>query len=210
MRIRFAGVIPMYGRDTYLHAHGRMIGRLFDRITVVDGHGAEFDIGELTTYLNDAIILAPSMLLTPSTTWTGVDSKSFDVKLDDGGRSVTGRVFIDDAGAPIDFSTTDRFAAMPTGPVRAEWRTPVQNWQSTEGWMLPGHMSAVWRLPDGDLPYFKGSFVPSSLQVNLTPSCRRGAMSTTVDPDATRTRDDLPTNSRDSDTRHAATVTDPR
>jgi hypothetical protein len=169
MRIRFAGVIPMYGRDTYLAGHGRMTGKLFDHFTVADGQGPEFDIGELTTYLDDAIMLAPSMLLMPSTTWTEVDGHSFDVTLLDAGRSVTGRVFIDDTGAPFDFSTTDRFAALPSGLVRAEWRTPVQNWQSIDGRVVPGLVSALWRLPGGDLPYIKGGFVPDSLALNISP-----------------------------------------
>jgi hypothetical protein len=169
MRIRFAGVIPMYGRDTYLRGHGRMIGKLFGRVTVVDGQGPEFDIGELTTYLNDAIMLAPSMLLTPATTWTEVDGHSFDVTLADVGRSVTARVFVDESGAPYDFSTTDRFAALPSGLLRAEWRTPMQNWQPAGGRMLPGQVSAIWRFPDRDLPYVRGSFVSTSLQVNVPP-----------------------------------------
>ena len=115
---------PDVGRDTYLNGHGRMVGRLFDLVTIVDGRGPEFDIGELTTYLNDAILIAPSMLLGPATTWREVDDDSFDVTLTDAGRSVTGRVFVDKRGAPNDFSTTDRFADLPDGLVRAEWRTP--------------------------------------------------------------------------------------
>jgi hypothetical protein len=169
MRIRLAGIIPMYGRDTYLRGHGRMIGKLFDHFTVVDGQGPEFDIGELTTYLNDAIMLAPSMLLTPSTTWSEVDANSFEVTLVDAGRTVTARVFIDHEGAPFDFSTTDRFAALPSGLVRAEWRTPVQDWQSHNGRAVPGKVSAAWRLPDGDLPYIKGAFIANSLQLNTRP-----------------------------------------
>jgi hypothetical protein len=169
MRIRFAGIIPMYGRDTYLGEHGRMTGKLFDHVTVVDAQGPEFDIGELTTYLNDAIMLAPSMLLMPSTTWTEVDGHSFDVTLDDAGLSVTGRVFVDDTGTPVDFSTTDRFAALPSGLVRAEWRTPVLNWQSNGSRMVPGQVIALWRLADGDLPYIKGTFISNSLQLNIPP-----------------------------------------
>ena len=46
------------------------------------------------------------------------------MSLSDAARTVTGRVFIDDRGAPRDFSTTDRFADLPGGLVRAEWRTP--------------------------------------------------------------------------------------
>ena len=96
MRLRFAHVLPMIGRDTYLHGRGHMLGKLLDRIVVVDGSGAEFDTGELTTYLNDAILLAPSMLLGPATSWRAIDDGSFEVSLTDDGRTVTGRVFLDE------------------------------------------------------------------------------------------------------------------
>ncbi|HET6918284.1 MAG TPA: DUF6544 family protein [Jiangellaceae bacterium] len=80
MRQRFAGVVPLVGSDTYLDGHGRMLGKLLDRIVVADGQGSEFDVGELTTYLNDAILLAPSMLLGPATSWLAVNDGSFDVR----------------------------------------------------------------------------------------------------------------------------------
>jgi len=75
------------------------------------GEGEEFDIGELTTYLNDALFIAPSFLLRPEVTWAEIDAVTFDVTLRDAGRSVTGRVFLDEQGAPVDFATTDRFVA---------------------------------------------------------------------------------------------------
>jgi hypothetical protein len=68
MRIDFAGVLPMFGVDLHQAGHGRMRGKLLGMITVADGPGAEFDLGELTTYVNDALMLAPSMLLTPAIT----------------------------------------------------------------------------------------------------------------------------------------------
>jgi hypothetical protein len=171
MRLRVAGVVPMIGRDTYLDGHGRMVGKLLDHLTVVDGRGDEFDIGELTTYLNDAILLAPSMLLSPATTWTGVDAQSFDVTLCDSGHCVTARVFVDERGAPYDFTTTDRFAALPGGLVRAEWRTPVPTWETVNGRQLPGPFSAVWHFPSKPpLPYIRGRLTPSSITFNVPPS----------------------------------------
>ncbi len=163
MRLRFAGFIPMVGKDTYVDGRGRMLGKLLDLVTVADGEGEEFDIGELTTYLNDALLLAPSMLLGAATTWTGVDDRSFDVSLTDAGRTVTGRVFVDERGAPVDFSTTDRFADLPGGPTRTEWRTPVQRWDEVDGRLLPGPFGAVWHLPDGPLPYIEGVIDRSSI-----------------------------------------------
>jgi hypothetical protein len=45
----------------------------------------------------------------------------------------------------------------------------VQNWQTIDGRVVPGQVSALWRLPDGDLPYIKGTFVSNSLEVNIPP-----------------------------------------
>jgi hypothetical protein len=167
MRLRFAGVVPMIGSDTYLDGHGRMLGKLLDRIVVADGKGSEFDVGELTTYLNDAVLMAPSMLLGLTTSWSAVDDGSFDVSLTDAGRTVTARVFVDERGAPYDFSTTDRYADLPGGMVRAQWRTPVRGWELVHGRSLPGQVEAVWQLPDGPFPYFTGRL--SHLTRNVPP-----------------------------------------
>src|SRR5829696_702685 len=115
MRIDFAGVLPMFGLDTYQAGHGRMHGKLFGLITVADGSGPEFDISELTTYVNDAVMFAPSMLLTPAVSCTAVDDHSFEVSISDKGISATSRVFVDAQGRMVDFSTTDRWAALPAG-----------------------------------------------------------------------------------------------
>jgi hypothetical protein len=175
MRLRFAHLVPMVGQDTYLRGRGRMLGKLLDRVTVADGEGDEFDVGELTTYLNDAVLLAPSMLLGLDTEWRGVDERTFDVALTDSGRTVTGRVFLDDRGAPVDFSTTDRFADLPGGLARAEWRTPVQTWEVVGGRPLPGRLGAVWNLPDGPLPYVEGRFVADSVAFSVPPVSAAGA-----------------------------------
>jgi hypothetical protein len=170
MRLTFAKVIPMVGADTYLGGRGRMLGKVFDRITVADGEGEPFDIGELTTYLNDLLLLAPAMLLDLPVTWTPVDDRSFDVALTDAGRIVSGRVFLDEQDAPLDFSTTDRFADIDGTQVRAEWRTPVRGWtRHADGRPVPAWFGATWHLPDGPLPYIEGRVDPASLAFDVDP-----------------------------------------
>jgi hypothetical protein len=170
MRIRFAHLIPMLGVDTYLDGHGKMLGKLLGIVTVADGNGEEFDIGELTTFLNDAVLISPTFLLQPAVTWAEVDNDTFDVTLADAGRSVTARVFLNERGAPVDFSTTDRFAALPGGLQRAEWRTPVSGWTNIDGRSWPGSVAAVWHLPDGEFPNVEGGFDPASVVFNAPPS----------------------------------------
>ena len=63
----------------------------------------------------------------------------------------------------------DRFADLPDGLVRAEWRTPVSTWETIDGRPIPGPSSAVWHLPQGPLPYIEGRFVPGDVSFNATP-----------------------------------------
>jgi hypothetical protein len=169
MRIRFAGVVPLFGWDTYVGGYGRMHGKLLGLVTVVDGHGDEFDIGELVTYLNDAVLMAPSMLLTPATAWSHVDDSSFDLSLTDSGRTVTARVFLDERAAPCNFSTTDRFASMPGGLIRAEWTTPVNGWRIVDGRPLPERVSVIWHLPEGPFTYGEFRFAAGGVAYNVAP-----------------------------------------
>jgi hypothetical protein len=170
MQLALAGVLPVTVRDTYVRGQGRMLARAFDAIHVVDGQGYEIDVGELVTYLNDAILMAPSLLLGPETTWAQVDQGSFDVTLHDGALGVTARVWIDERGAATDFSSKDRFFDTPAGKrVRTEWRTPVSGWQDIGGRKLPTHAQAVWHLPNGPFAYADFTMDPSRIAFNVPP-----------------------------------------
>ena len=136
---------------------------------MADGSGLEFDVSELTTYLNDALMFAPSMLLTPAVTWAPVDDYSFDVTMLDGRISATSRAFLDQQGRMVDFSTTDRWAALPGGLTRACWTTPIDGWMDHQGRWLPTGGHAIWHLDTGDLEYVHGRFIPESVEFNVPP-----------------------------------------
>lgn len=100
LRLGMYGVIPVLARDTCLAGQGRMLVRGLDWITLQDARGPALDEGELVTYLNDAVLFAPSQLLAPNASLTAVDDGSFDVSLTDRGRTVGARVYVDPEGAP--------------------------------------------------------------------------------------------------------------
>jgi len=187
MRIDFARIVPMVGHDTYLDGHGAMKGKVLGLATVADGSGPEFDIGELVTYLNDAVVLAPSMLLDERTTWTGVDEDSFMITLTDRANTVTAQVFVDVDGSPRDFATEDRWYDGPDGLVRARWTTPFEGWVTSDGRPSLTSAQAIWDLADGALPYIEGTFEPDTVRRNATPGAiqrndrRPAAIPTTAD-----------------------------
>jgi hypothetical protein len=171
MRIDVAGIVPMFGIDTYLAGRGRMYGKVLGLVTVADGTGPEFDRGELVTYLNDALLLAPSMLLGPATEWRPVDDRAFDIDLTDAGNTVTARVLVDEAGRLVDFRTEDRWYAGVDPPVRTPWTTPIDGWTALpDGRPIPAGATAVWHLPEAELAYVWGRFEPATIEFNVSPT----------------------------------------
>jgi len=170
MRIDFAKVVPMVGRDTYLGGKGIMHGKLLDLITVAHSAGPETDMSELVTYLNDAVLMAPSMLLRPNISFAAVDDDSFEVTLVDSGQTVTARVFLNHDWRPVNFSTTDRYADLPGGLVRAEWTTPIDGWQPDGDRFIFTRGSAIWNLPEGPLSYLEFALSPGGVRYNVAPA----------------------------------------
>jgi hypothetical protein len=170
MQLTLAPLLPVTVRDNYVHGHGTMSAKAFDLFRVADGQGYEIDVGELVTYLNDAILMAPSLLLGPETTWNELDANAFEATLRDGPLRVSARVWLDERGAPTDFSTTDRFFDTQDGQrVRTEWRTPVSGWQLAGRRHLPTRAQAVWRLPNGPFAYADFSMDPDRIAFNVAP-----------------------------------------
>ncbi|MFO0627652.1 MAG: DUF6544 family protein [Polyangiales bacterium] len=171
MRLRVKGVLPTYVRDTYVHGRGRMLGRALDLVPVVDDASEAVTVGECVTWLNDAVLLAPSMLLGPGVTFAAVDDGAFDVRLTDAGHAVQARVRVDSCGAVTDFITDDRFY-LPPGekgpPRRMTWRTPVDGWRAEGGRQRFTRAQAVWELPEGPLTYADFTLDPGAIHVNPT------------------------------------------
>jgi hypothetical protein len=99
-----------------------------------------------------------------------VDDHSFDVTLVDAGQTVTARVFLGDDGRPVNFSTTDRYADLPGGLVRAEWTTPIDGWQPDGDRFTFTRGSAIWNLPEGPLSYLDFSMSPGDVRYNVAPA----------------------------------------
>lgn len=173
MRIDVAGAVPMFGVDRYEDGAGHMDGKLLGLVSVAHGEGPEFDLGELVTWVNDAALLAPAMLLDRRAEWKFVDERSFDVVVTDGPNVVSARLILGEDDRLVDFVTDDRWYAGVDPPRRTRWHTPIDEWTTApDGRLFPGRCTATWRLPEGDLAYVRGTFDPATLTYDLasTPS----------------------------------------
>ena len=83
---------------------------------------------------------------------------------------MTARVFLDERGAPVNFSTEDRWCALPDGMVRARWSTPVRGYRQVNGRWLPSAGSAIWHLPGGPFRYAEFRFGPGAIRYNVAPA----------------------------------------
>ncbi|WP_040339512.1 DUF6544 family protein [Candidatus Blastococcus massiliensis] len=165
MRLLVGRVLPMWGWDTYVSGTGRMRGKALGLVPVADGSGPEFDTGELTTWLDDAVLMAPGMLLHPRVTWAAAGDDGFRVAVTDADRTITAEVLLDDRGLPRDVRSRDRWAALPGGPVRALWSTPVDGWTVVDGRPRMTGGAAVWHLDDGTYRYAELRLVDLVLDV---------------------------------------------
>lgn len=83
---------------------------------------------------------------------------------------VTARVLVDARGAPVEFSTDDRWCILPDGLVRTRWSTPVQGWMKINGRWQPRWGAAIWHLPGGPFCYAEFRPTPGAVRYNVTPA----------------------------------------
>jgi hypothetical protein len=102
-------------------------------------------------YLNE-IMWFPTAFLGENISWEEVDEDSARVTLIDHGKSVSARMFFDDAGRLTDFAAM-RYREIGGEFSLDQWSTPVLDYGERAGLKLPTRGQAVWNLEAGDLLY---------------------------------------------------------
>lgn len=154
-RFKVAGLPLVSARDTYEAGHGYMFGKVAGLFTIFDERGEKFDQGAMMRYLSE-IIWFPIAFLGENITWQAVDDHSAQVTLTDCGKSLSGRIFFDNAGRPTNFTTMRYYLKSKDDIPLEPWSTPMTGYAVRAGLNLPVRGQAVWNLPCGDLPYWDG------------------------------------------------------
>jgi hypothetical protein len=150
-RMKMFGLWLVSGSDTFKDGHGHMSGKIAGLFTIFDARGDELDQGTMTRYLNE-MTWFPVALLSQYVTWQAVDDLSFDVTFSDRGRNVSARFIVDEAGRLRNF-VTKRYRESKGTYTLDTWTTPMLEYGLRAGLQLPVRGQAVWKLPEGDLPY---------------------------------------------------------
>jgi hypothetical protein len=159
IRADMMGLFSMVGSDIYQNGHGNMKGKLMRLITIFDEKGEAFDIGELTTYLNDAFLMFPWALihLKDRLTWKEINEKVVEVSLTDQGMTVGAELHFDDQHLLENYITNDRFLNRdPNDPqkyIRTKWSTPIGAYKEFNGQLIPTYGEAVWHYDDIEFCY---------------------------------------------------------
>lgn len=150
-QFKIAKIPLLFGTDVYKAGHSHMHGKLAGLFTVVDGCGDEVDQGTMVRYLQE-MTWFPTAYLGKNITWQAVDDHAADITLHDNGKSVTGRMYFDDAGRLLTF-TAQRYGAFNGRYSINTWTTPTTAYGVFCGLHLPVVGMGVWQLTTGDLPY---------------------------------------------------------
>ncbi len=87
-------------------------------------------------------------------TWKAVNDNAADVSFHDHGKTVSARMYFDDAGRPLSF-VAQRYRENKGSYTLDTWATPLTEFGPAAGLNLPVAGLGVWQLPEGDLAYIK-------------------------------------------------------
>ena len=150
-RFRLMGLPLLRARDEYRSGRGHMFAKLAGLYTLFDVAGEKLDQGAMLRHLSE-MIWFPTAFLEENVSWRAVDGHSAEVEFSDAGKSVSGRLFVDDDGRPTNF-TAMRYREIDGDFSLDPWSTPITGYGVRAGLQLPTRGQAVWNLPDGDFTY---------------------------------------------------------
>jgi hypothetical protein len=150
-RFKLFGLPLLRARDGYTSGHGHMYGKVAGIFTVFDARGEELDQGTMMRYLSE-MIWFPIAYLGENIHWEAVDDDSARVTFTDGDRSVSGQMYFDGEGRPINFSAMRYYEKQGRYTLEA-WSTPMTDHAERAGLILPVRGQAMWHLDSGAFPY---------------------------------------------------------
>ena len=166
MRASFFG-LPMEGLHVYRGPNATMRIKVASLFQVADAQGPKMNQGETVTLFNDLCVLAPAALIdTRRIQWEGAGPREARARFTNEGVTISAALSFNEAGELTDFISNDRFMSADGKAYASHpWSTPVRDYRSVGGRMVPTHAEALWHMPEGEFCY--GKFDLAEIEYNL-------------------------------------------
>jgi hypothetical protein len=140
--------------DAYHDGTGTLRATTFGLPVMSADPGPELDEGELLRYLAEAVWVPTALLPSAGVDWTAVDGDSARATLTDGDVRATLRFRFGEDGLVRE--VTGRRYREETGD-EAAWTGWFDAYERHDGFLVPTEGEVAWRLPEGDVPYWRGT-----------------------------------------------------
>lgn len=140
--------------DAYHDGEGSLRATVFGVPVASADASPEMDEGELLRYLAEAVWLPTALLPSAGVEWHPIDEDSARATLTDGDATATLTFSFGEDGLPEEVS--GRRYRQETGD-EATWVGWFDAYERRNGLLVPTAGEVAWRLPEGDVPYWRGT-----------------------------------------------------
>lgn len=156
-RITMLPGFPARVHDAYIAGEGILHASLFGLVSVADLRGrGKLAEGELMRFFAEATWYPTALLPSQGVVWEAVDDRSAFGTLTDGDTGITLLFTFDERGLINTVRAEARGRTVGGEIVLTPWRGRFWNYEERHGMLIPIDGEAVWQLPEGEKPYWRG------------------------------------------------------
>lgn len=135
--------------DSFTAGKGRLVVRLFSIVKILEKRGKKIDEAELMRWIAESIWFPTALLPSAKLRWLPVNDNSAKLEYTNEGQHIA---FL------VTFSAKDEIEAIETQRCdgkgrRRLWQGKASHYRRHGGMLIPSRLEAVWKLPEGDMPY---------------------------------------------------------
>lgn len=158
--IRLAPLMDARVRDGYVAGQGSMQVKVLALAPIIDERGkAELNAGALQRYLAEAVWFPTALLPGEGVSWSAIDDDTALATLTDSSATVSLEFHFNDAGEITEVFTPGRYREVNGKYELTPWAGSFRRYEERGGMRIPLEGEVEWRLPGGNLPYWKGRLV---------------------------------------------------
>ncbi len=158
--IRFAPLMDVRVRDSYLTGRGMMEATTFAIVPVLDRRDkAELDQGALQRYLAEAVWFPTALLPEAGVVWRAIDGSRALATFADSGIDVSLEFSFNGKGEITRIFSAGRYRDVSGKYELTPWVVHLRAYAERGGMRIPLEGEVSWQLPGGSQPYWKGRIV---------------------------------------------------